>query len=153
AFARADRGRGPVRRSGRRSVGNVQHRRQQPAERLRRGEGVGRRRREEMQEEARAQEEKEVQEEGQALVLSRLPFLGLAVAGLLALPGLASAATIGHLPVTPEQECTNGDDWLQSATVPGLSYVVPAGQTVITSWSTSAGSMGVQQLTFKVFRA
>jgi hypothetical protein len=87
-----------------------------------------------------------------------LGVIGLATVVLGATASLANAETIGQLapdnpPGTPPPAtAVNGPyDEIQS-TVEGTSYVVPAGATRITSWSTNAAEGPGQQLELKVFR-
>src|SRR5205807_8151607 len=83
----------------------------------------------------------------------------LAVALVVALAGAATATaapvTIGQLPSTaPTAMCSGGPlDLVQTALAAGNSYVVPAGYTTLTSWSTSAAAAPAgQMLKMKIFR-
>jgi len=84
--------------------------------------------------------------------------LGTAVIVGCALAATASplrAATIGQLaPGTPPAPSATDSpyDYLQPTVSSGTPYVVPAGATTITSWSTNAAAGDGQQVIFKVFR-
>jgi hypothetical protein len=86
--------------------------------------------------------------------------LGIAVAAcvgalsLLSAPSAGAATTIGQLSPAPVSACNAGLEWTQPAVTGGTPYVVPAGipSPTITSWSTTSGSAGTEQMTFKVYR-
>ena len=88
-----------------------------------------------------------------------LAAVGIAVVVLAATASLADAETIGQLapdnpPGTPPPAlAVNGPyDEIQTTVESGTPYVVPAGATRITSWSTNAAEGVGQQLELKVFR-
>jgi hypothetical protein len=75
--------------------------------------------------------------------------------GLFASTASAGAVTIGQLApgTSPTADCTGGPyDGLQASVTSGTPYVVPAGFTRITSWSTNAAAGAGQMFAFKVFR-
>ena len=74
---------------------------------------------------------------------------------LLCAGSSASASTsIGQLdPGTPTGSCLGVSGWVQSAEVGTPSYVVPAGQWVVTSWSHRANSTAGRELGLRVWRA
>lgn len=88
-----------------------------------------------------------------------LGMLGLALLVFSTTASLANAETIGQLapdnpPGTPPPTTAINSpyDEIQLTVENGASYVVPAGATRITSWSTNAAEDPGQQLEFKVFR-
>ena len=93
---------------------------------------------------------------------SRLAQLGIAAAlaaALLALTAapVSAAVTIGQLaPPNPSSETSADTDRAQPSVISGNPYVVPAtgGVTAwtLTSWSHTAATDPVQELTMKVFR-
>jgi hypothetical protein len=83
--------------------------------------------------------------------------LGIAVCALAATAAAANAnaATIGRLaPGRPPVATGTSSpfDLIQATVTRGRAYVVPAGGSEITSWSTNAAAGAGQQLKFKVFR-
>ncbi len=55
------------------------------------------------------------------------------------LTGSTPAIVIGHTGFSPNEGCLQGFDWVQGMTAPtSPSYVVPAGATEVTQWSTFA---------------
>lgn len=81
--------------------------------------------------------------------------LGIAVCALAATATAANAVTIGQLaPGSPPvaTAISSPFDFIQATVTSGTSYVVPAGGSEITSWSTNAAAGAGQQLKFKVFR-
>ena len=66
----------------------------------------------------------------------------------------ATAATpIGQLePGTPSTSCVGQSSWVQSAQAGAPSYVVPAGQWVLVSWSHRANSAAGRELGVRVWR-
>ncbi len=81
--------------------------------------------------------------------------LGIAVCALAVTATAANAVTIGQLaPGSPPAAVAISSpfDLIQATVTSGRSYVVPAGGSEITSWSTNAAAGAGQQLKFKVFR-
>jgi hypothetical protein len=69
--------------------------------------------------------------------------------------GSASAATsIGQLdPGTPSGSCAGQSSWVQSAETGTPSYIVPAGQWVLVSWSHRSNSAAGRELAVRAWRA
>jgi len=85
---------------------------------------------------------------------SRTAVIATGLAGCLLVPASATAATtLGQLDPagTPTGSCVGTSYWAQASST-GVSYTVPAGGGVITSWSHRANASSGRELGLRVFR-